>query len=130
MLLRLHRLPSTPNAQLGILLVPNLRPIVTLEPPWKNNQRNISCVPTGAYELSLHNSSRFGRCFILDGVPNRDGILIHSGNTRKDTEGCILVGYKFGYILGEEAVLNSKEALNQIFGELKLVTEELILQIL
>lgn len=130
MLLRLHRLPSTPNAQLGILLVPNLRPIATLELPWKDNERNVSCVPCGTYELSLHVSSRFGRCFAVNGVQNRDGILIHPGNTKKDTEGCILVGYKFGYILGEEAVLNSKEAMNQLFGELKLVTEELILQIL
>lgn len=130
MLLRLHRIPSPPILQLGILLVPSLRPIVTLEPPWKDNLRNQSCVPRGTYELGLHVSSKFGRCFILQDVPNRDAILIHAGNTRKDTEGCILVGYKFGYILGEEAVVNSKQMMNELFGYLKLVTEDIILQIL
>lgn len=103
---------------------------MTLEPPWKDNQRNISCVPRGTYELSLHTSSRFGKCFLLNGVPNRDSILIHPGNVRKDTEGCILIGFKFGYILGEEAVLESKQAMNQLWTTLKLVTDEMLLQII
>lgn len=107
-----------------------MRPIATLELPWKYNLRNVSCIPEGIYELALHNSSKFGRCFKVCDVHNREAILIHAGNTTRDTEGCILVGLKFGHIRGEEAVLNSKQTLNQLFGTLKLVTEELILQIL
>ena len=72
----------------------------SLELPWRNNQRNISCIPSGRYEVVPHNSPRFGRCYLLLGVPNRSEILIHRGNwagdkakgLRSDVEGCILFG--------------------------------------
>ena len=45
--------------------------------------------------LTVFFSPKFNSVFLLHGVPDRSGILIHSGNTLRDTEGCILVGSSF-----------------------------------
>lgn len=75
----------------------NNKPIaVTLELPWKDNARNISCIPQERYKCVRVNSRKFGETFQLIDVPNREGILIHWGNTIKDTEGCILLGTGIG----------------------------------
>ena len=65
----------------------------TLEDSWHDNARNVSCIPEGTYLCPIAYSNRFQRLMprLLD-VPGRSGILIHSGNTEANTEGCILVG--------------------------------------
>lgn len=52
-----------------------------------------TAIPCGTYGVILSISKRFKRVLpeILD-VPGFTGIRIHSGNTAKNTEGCILVG--------------------------------------
>ena len=52
-----------------------------------------TAIPFGTYNVIVNRSPRFGRDLprILD-VPHFDGILIHRGNTEKDTSGCILLG--------------------------------------
>lgn len=68
---------------------------VTMELPWKDNQKDISCIPVGTYPVELFHSIKFGKCFKIQGVPGRDAILIHKGNYNRDTHGCILPGKDF-----------------------------------
>ena len=74
---------------------------MTLELPWNNNRRNISCVPTGQYLLEPFSSDAHPDTYKLwtmshQEVPGRTDILIHVGNTINDTAGCVLVGYGLG----------------------------------
>lgn len=52
-----------------------------------------TAIPYGEYEVIVNYSPRFKRELPrLLNVPHFDGILIHRGNTNKDSSGCILVG--------------------------------------
>lgn len=79
----------------GVLFV-NSRPFCnTLEPAQgkKVQYGKGCCIAPGTYSIDLHYSPKFGKYMLtLCGVRGRSGILIHSGNTPKDTVGCILVG--------------------------------------
>lgn len=83
----------TDSPTTGEMLIEGEHFCYTLEDPWINNAPNISCIPEGQYFVKLLYSPHFGRPYphIL-GVPGRSGILIHSGNTDSDTQGCVLVG--------------------------------------
>lgn len=69
---------------------------VTLEPPWMNNRRDVSCIPAGNYTIMKIKSERFGATWAVMNVPGRGGIIFHRGNSLADTKGCILVGSSFG----------------------------------
>lgn len=57
-----------------------------------------TAIPYGEYRVTLEHSPKFSPRYgdrkvpYLHNVPNFTGILIHSGNTAEDTDGCILVG--------------------------------------
>ncbi len=73
----------------------------TLELPWKDNQRRISCIPKGIYTVVKHKSPTFGPSFWIKDVPGRSEILIHKGNYHSNTLGCILPGLKLADINGD-----------------------------
>lgn len=72
-----------------------VRILATIELPYRNNQKNISCIPEGRYRVRERYSSKFGNHIEVLDVPNRSLILIHKGNYNQDTEGCIIVGQYF-----------------------------------
>lgn len=119
----LIRLKSDETRTLGrLMLFDGLNPIATfttLELPWRNNERNKSCIPAGAYgnyEVVPHTSPKHGKCFLVKNVSGREGILIHTLNFPNQTEGCIGVGMDFADIDkdGGIDIIRSREALNSL----------------
>lgn len=109
------RVTYTEDGTFGVLLDTEGLPLcVTLEDPDNNNQRNISCIPTGIYKVRKHNGAKYKDVWILEDVPNRAAILIHAGNTEDNTEGCILVGQFYGKLGNKPAILHSKVALKML----------------
>ena len=92
----------------------------TLELPWLNNQRRISCIPLGIYKARKHKSPKFGRTLWVQDVPNRSEILVHSGNYHTQILGCILIGKdlkdinKDGYL----DVTRSRVAIKELMDSL------------
>tara|TARA_R100000655_G_scaffold40612_3_gene76402 strand:+ start:8236 stop:8649 length:414 start_codon:yes stop_codon:yes gene_type:complete len=88
----------------------------TLELPFKENKRNISCIPTGRYLVNTRTSSKYGDHFILEDVPNRDFILIHTANYYSQLRGCIAVGEGFSDINKDDSldVYSSKKTLQNL----------------
>lgn len=71
--------------------------LFTLEEPWRNNERGVSCIPPGVYPLRNITRPSGKPAIAVVNVPGRDNILIHPGNTVRDTEGCILPGLEYGF---------------------------------
>jgi hypothetical protein len=84
------------NSILGELFLNDEFMCDTLENPYINNERNISCIPEGQYSVRLRtareSATRDYLHLLVQDVPNRDYILFHIGNSAKDTRGCILLG--------------------------------------
>lgn len=116
--IRIKRIAKRPTYTIGKLYVDDRYICDTLEDTDRGLAQDMSdpevrakkihgktAIPTGTYQLSLSiKSQRFGEKSFYKGlcggclprllaVKGYDGVLIHCGNTDKDTEGCVLVGY-------------------------------------
>ena len=89
-------------------------------------KKGITAIPIGRYRVTLDvKSPRFstksayqfckGYLPRLVNVPAFDGVLIHIGNTAKDSEGCILVGENKQVGM----VLNSTATFRRLYERLK-----------
>lgn len=98
----------------GLLGTPGFR-CFTGELPPRDNQRGLSCIPEGEYDVRIVKSPHFGRIYGLFGVPGRTHVLMHSGNFSGDVqkgyqshvEGCILLGSKLGRLQNKFGQLQS-----------------------
>ena len=86
----------TDESTIGELFINGERFCDTLELPYRDNQRSVSCIPTGEYDVRLRypreSATRNYLHLLVQNVKDRSYILFHRGNTAKDTRGCILVG--------------------------------------
>ena len=113
MKLKLVRVSEYKDATLGVLCLDARPMFVTLEDRWFDNEKQLSCIPAGKYKIKRHDSPKFGKVYLVCDVPNRSHILIHAGNTKEDTHGCILLGLMYGLLGTNVAVLSSRAAFEQ-----------------
>lgn len=105
----------------------------TIELPWKNNARQISCIPAGTYQVEKTISPTKGKCFHVKDVPSRDSILIHIGNyasgKKVDTLGCILPG--MGFVdLNKDGELDVTQSTNAMISLLNKLPDSFTLKII
>ena len=84
--------------------------------------KGATAIPIGTYRIDMQTRSpRFGRVLPrLVSVKGYAGVLIHSGNTADDTEGCILVGEN----RERGKVLNSRATLERLLVFLRAAQAE------
>ena len=79
-----------PTGTNGLLTLDGKLICHTIELPWRDNQRNVSCIPEGRYRPALRWNRRWGWHFQIPHVPARDAILIHPANDAlRELRGCI-----------------------------------------
>jgi hypothetical protein len=54
--------------------------VKSLELPWLDNERSVSCILAGSYPCERINHPKYGHCWLVKDVPGRDSILVHIGN--------------------------------------------------
>lgn len=114
----LKRISADTEGTYGVLIDGSKPFAVTLERPWADNQRSVSCIPAGTYTCARKVSPRFGNTFEITGVPGRSHILFHAGNIAADTEGCVLVAEEFTQLGGRMAVANSRAGFKELMTKL------------
>ena len=101
-----------PEGTNGILTCEGKIICLTIELPWKNNEKRVSCIPEGKYFLRKRYSAKFKWHLEVIGVKNRTLILFHSANNaQKELNGCIAPVTKFS---GPGLGLQSLQALNKL----------------
>lgn len=67
--------------------------LYTVERPWLNNAKEISCIPEDRYICKPKFFFKHGyQAVEITSVPGRENILFHIANWPEDLEGCIGVG--------------------------------------
>ena len=78
-----------------------------------------TAIPAGKYEVIVTMSTRFKkRLPLLLNVPGFEGVRIHSGNTSRDTEGCIIVG-ALNDNMDDDFVGASKVAMSRLMPKIQ-----------
>lgn len=116
----LIRTSSSDEGTFGKIILDDGTEYFTGELPWKDNQKGMSCIPSGVYECEVINSPSHGRVYLIKNVPDRSMCEIHSANWMGDKskgfkyqlEGCIALGLDCRLLEGQMAVIASKVAVS------------------
>jgi len=89
----------------------------TIELPWLQNKKRISCIAEGCYVLRRRYSVKFKWHYILLDVTDRSGILIHpANNAQQELQGCIA---PVTALVGEGTGVASRKAMQKLMEVLE-----------
>lgn len=104
-----------------------LKDEMTEEEILKKKVKGETAIPTGIYPVTITYSPKYKKNMpLISNVKGYSGIRIHSGNTSKDTEGCLIVGKNKE--VGK--VLESRKTYNALFKRLVQTKERIIIDIM
>ena len=64
-----------------------------IERGWLDNEKRVSCIPSGIYDVELEYSNRFKTdLWEIKGVPDRSECKFHAANYARQLNGCIALG--------------------------------------
>ena len=115
-IVEITRLEESSAGTIGVLRLNKRLVCLTLEPPDRENEKNVSSIPAQQYTCSRVRSNRYGETFEVRDVPGRSAVLFHPGNVASDTMGCFLLGKHVGTLRGDRAVLASGKAFQEFLG--------------
>lgn len=106
----------------GKLFVDGVFECYTVEDEVRTNGEKIygkTAIPAGTYNVTITYSNHFKRFLpLIQGVPNFEGVRIHSGNSSSDTEGCIIVG-SINSNMDDDYVGASRVAFDRLHSKIK-----------
>jgi len=117
------RIEDGADGVFGVVLYEGKYVCVSLEPHWRDNEPNVSCIPEGSYlcrrRENWFGSGKWGYTYEVEGVPERDGILFHPANWvvyrgRRLLEGCIAPGTSIMNVGGVRGVGASTPAFKKL----------------
>lgn len=112
----LVRLEKGEDGTFGVLKLNGHVFCVTLEPQDRDNAVGASCIPEGRYLCQPVHSPGFGNVYEIANVPGRTHILVHPGNLARDTEGCVLLGRRYGTLDGQRGILTSRDTVTEFLS--------------
>lgn len=122
MKLILQRYLFAEDYTMGLLFIDGVYFCDTIEDKFRGNDlknkkvAGETCIPYGVYAVKITYSPKYKKDMpqILD-VPYFEGVRIHSGNTAKDSSGCVIVGIKSE----NGKVLESRKTYNALLKRLE-----------
>jgi len=117
--LRVVREYYAPDCTIGRMLIDGQFECYTLEDGIRTNKvAGETAIPAGRYPVKITYSNAFRRELpLVEGVRNFTGIRIHSGNSKKDTLGCILVGQSWSP--GADVISASVRAMQALLPKIQ-----------
>ena len=104
-----------------------LKDEMSLEEILSNKVKGETAIPSGIYQVTITYSPKYKKNMpLINNVKGYSGIRIHSGNTSKDTEGCLIVGKNKE--VGK--VLDSRVTYNALYKRLVQTKDRIIIDIM
>lgn len=111
----LFRQPSSETGTFGLWCIPKLNKIMySIERPWADNRVNISCIPSGKYNVRYTMSPNKGvESYEIQNVIGRSGIRIDIANYVHELKGCIGLGLGICASYNHRGIINSEKAVKE-----------------
>jgi len=123
---------------LGELFIDGVFQCYTIEQPWRDNRRFVSCIPDGEYFLIPYHSPKYGEVVAFTNADDvvayqheanegdRYACLVHGANWSSQLQGCVALGQNISW--GTHSGLRANIMVTNSKGTLKKMLPKLINQ--